>query len=156
MDEIHPKSLNSRFILAIGTTTNCSTRQKWHHNCHVLVSFLLVGHLWTVFSDVLVQELRNSHITEREMLQQLRQMNFLKKTLGFLSFLFRLLLHSYPGADVEAPLLFLKVGLKLSLLMKHIVRAGSGDCESSLSCTAIILGCTERFFFTLHLITGYF
>lgn len=82
--------------------------------------------------------------------------NFLKKTLGFLSFLFRLLLHSYPGADVEAPLLFLKVGLKLSLLMKHIVRAGSGDCESSLSCTAIILGCTERFFFTLHLITGYF
>ncbi|KAL4007319.1 hypothetical protein ACER0C_001171 [Sarotherodon galilaeus] len=36
-----------------------------------------------------------------------------------------------------------RLGLKLSFLLKHIVRAGSGDPESSLSYAAIDVGCRE-------------
>ncbi|MEY6618797.1 hypothetical protein AB8Y00_15140, partial [Listeria monocytogenes] len=34
-----------------------------------------------------------------------------------------------------------RLGLKLSFLLKHIVRAGPGDPESSLSYAAIDVGC---------------
>uniref|UniRef100_A0A669B839 Reverse transcriptase domain-containing protein n=1 Tax=Oreochromis niloticus TaxID=8128 RepID=A0A669B839_ORENI len=43
------------------------------------------------------------------------------------------------GRQILSPLL--RLGLKLSFLLKHIVRAGPGDPESSLSYAAIDVGC---------------
>lgn len=55
----------------------------------------------------------------------------------------------------------LRLGSKLSILIKHIVRAGSGDPESSLGYTVIGPGCwgashdALSFFFTHLFFTHY-